>query len=386
MKTYKKVLFIGTGGGNDIFSTILAALSLQRTMAWDSCAIAGVLSPFHIHKPVQGTAYPGVVEILTDSKRYIQNKNSSKEISFIDAMVTSLTRLGTGQLTIEKVFGLSLKQGSQGIKQSLLALHQEYDYFVLVDVGGDILYRGEADTHILSPMFDAMVLRGFVDAGVPGILFEAGPGTDGELDHDALYELLSQQAIQTIALESEDIAWWRSYYKGYIAGIRPGRTVPLTIKAFYAGTALMLENFRVHNRLGEKKFYHNFNQTISASLCKNYYLLDPGKINNPFAVDCDSPLDWFRLTQSKQRRTNNEANMQYYNEDGLWWQILTPSPLFSIADRVSLILLGLQDLQDKNYDAALMWKNDWLTVTRDFKELSPILSPDKNLIYVSRIE
>ena len=385
LKTYQKVLFIGTGGGNDVFSTILAALSLQRTMTWESCAIAGVLSPFHIHKPVQATAYPGVVEILPTSKRYVQNKKDCKEISFVDATVAALVDQGIEHLAIEKVYGLSLRQGSQGVKQSLITLHQDYDYIVLVDVGGDILYRGEADTHIQSPMFDAIVLKGFVEAGVPGVLFEAGPGTDGEIDYDILEKILFEQSLKRTALMPRDIWQWQNLYQDHISAVRPGHTVPMTIKAFYSDDKFLQANYRIQKRIGEKKYYHNITQTISTRLCLDYYLLDPGKINNPFAVDCLSPMDWFVLTQAKKHRTNNEANMQYYDEDGIWWQILTPSPLFSVTDRISLILSGLQSLSDKDYDIALMWENDWGAVKRDFKSLAPTGNPRKGMIHISKI-
>ena len=184
-----KVLFVGIGGGNDVFSTVLAVQSLHNLgWSWNSCDIAGVLSPFHRHTCI-GTDVVAVFCTKPQSERFLVRNDGEVKIGFVDATVSRM--IHEKQLYgIREVFGLSLEFGTEGLTQTFRTLSRFYDYFVLVDVGGDCFYRGKEDGHVLSPMFDGMVLRAFVDSKVPGILFEAGPGTDGELEPEALEKTL----------------------------------------------------------------------------------------------------------------------------------------------------------------------------------------------------
>ncbi len=186
-KIHESILFVDTGGSNGIFSNLLPKLQLRSYgWHWKWAGIAGVLSPFHRHT-VQETDIDGVGRILPQSQRFLLNRGDEREIPFVDAAVSKLV---AHRPRIKDVFGLSLERGTQGLTRAFKSLAKRYSYIVLVDIGGDIMYGGERDTHVLSPLFDAMVLRAFIDADVPGRLFEAGPGTDGELTIEALRETL----------------------------------------------------------------------------------------------------------------------------------------------------------------------------------------------------
>ena len=381
---FKNVLFVGTGGGNDVFSTALAALSLQKLgWSWDQCSFAGVLSPFHEHTEVgHKIQHIAVIKINSYSIRKVVRKNDEFQIGFIDAAVADMVK-NLNVAECQRVFGLSLLQGTKGLTESFKALAKDFDYIVLVDVGGDIFYRGKQDHHVLSPMFDAMVLKAFVDSGVSGILFEAGPGTDGELEPEALEEVLKQTKAQSFPVESSVIDEWDDLYKKWIAPIRTGRTVPITIEAFNSTNEYLEMNYRARAHIGKQRLYAEFPHRISTKLCKHFFLIDPKEIENPFAVSCSSPLDWFIKTQVQQHQTNCEVNMEYLRHKGNLYQFLTPSVLFPQYDRRALIAKGLDDLVSCNYDIAIMFPNDWKEVKSNY-ETSFFKSVLKdNLIHLS---
>ncbi len=362
-----KVLFVGTGGGNDIFSCVLAADALWRMgWCWDEAIIAGVLSPFHYHTGVEEVDDAcGLYAIGPSAKRFVCRNDESTQIGFVDAEVSKMVFAGDGdclRLNILGVCGLSLEKGSVGLAEVFKIFAEEGAFTVLVDVGGDIFYRGKEDTHVLSPMFDSIVLRAFVDSAAPGILFEAGPGTDGEMDPEALEEVLAKAEAVEHPLLSETVDEWEKLYEKWIAPVRTGRTVPTTIQAFRSEEKILKLTYKARAHIGYTKIYHNFEQRINTELCKKFFLVEPRKIINPFAVQCFNPLDWFRKTQVLQHQTNCEANLEYCDLTGELVQILTPSPLFPQSDRIRLIHQGLQDLNDGIYDTAWIFKQDWREV------------------------
>lgn len=381
-KKFDNVLFIGTGGGNDVFSTVLAALSLQKLdWSWNQCSFAGVLSPFHSHTLVDYKTKE-IKVINTYSTRKVVRKNDEFQIGFVDTAVADMVK-NLNIAKCQRIFGLSLLQGTQGLTDSFKALTKDFDYIVLVDVGGDIFYRGKQDAHVLSPMFDAMVLKAFVDSGVDGILFEAGPGTDGELEPEALEEVLKQTKAQPFPVESSVINEWNDLYQKWIAPIRTGRTVPVTIEAFNSKDDYLEMTYRARAHIGKQRLYAEFPHRISTRLCKQFFLINPKEIKNPFAVSCSSPLDWFIKTQVEQHKTNCEVNLEYFKHDGKLYQFLTPSVLFPPHDRMSLIKKGLDDLISRNYDIAILFPNDWNEIENNYEISFFTKTIKSNLIHLS---
>lgn len=360
MKKLNKVLFFGTGGGNDIFSTVLAILSLRQFgISYDSCDIGGVISPFHVHDVVS-TDIPGAFITHADARRFINRKDYQKEISFIDSAVAEMAQAEKRSLRIGKVWSFSIDKGTYGLANTLKALfdRERYELLVLVDIGGDIFFRGKEDKHVLSPMFDAIVLRAAKQSGVPVKLFEAGLGTDGELEPEAFQQLPFLSCGKSLTEKS--IVHTERLYNQWIRNIRPGRTVPMTIKAFRERKKadIIKMSYRARAHLGERREYVEFLQTISTKLASKCFLIGLDLIRNPFAVKCRSPYDWFIKTQSKLF-TNNEANLEYWMaRDNRSLQFLTPSPLFSEDIRHSLINEGVRDLKAGVYDRALMFEQD----------------------------
>ena len=353
---HKRVLLIGTGGGNDIFSTMLAAMSLwDKGWRWEECSIAGVLSPFHRYRNIDLVA-DGFNLITPNSERWLRRKDYEKKIGFVDAAVSQMINEEPA-LNIKQIFGLSLAKGSVGLAESLRLLAKDFDYFVLVDIGGDILYRGRKDYRVLSPMFD-----------LPGCLFEAGPGTDGELEPEAIESALAAAGSQRYDLSPVIIDSWEEMYGRWVAGIREGRTVPMTIEAFRSDEPIIVREYRARAHLGNLRLYSKFEHRIKTNLCRHFFLLEPQKINNPFAVASDSPFDWFVKTQVLQHRTNCEANLEYWTMGDKLFQFLTPSPLFRSAEKLMMLRLGLNDL-GRSCDGAWLFVDDWNLVNNEFPGL-----------------
>ena len=362
----KKVLFIGIGGGNDVFSTVLARESLKNLgHKWDSADIAGVLSPFHKHSNLTEVA-TRAFKINSNSERFVVRNDGEIKLGFIDATVAKMIESGAVP-GIGRVLGLELYNGSVGLERTFSELSETYDYFVLVDLGGDCFYRDDRDWHVLSPMFDAMVIQGFCDSKVKGILFEAGPGSDGEIDPEPLSKFLSQPGVIKYPLDDSCVNSFESLYQNWIEPVRTGRTVPVTIAAYRSKEKEIRMTYRARAHLGDKRIYSEFEQRINTDLCKNFYLIDPIKIlwRNPFIVKCGSPLMWFLLTQMERLRSNCEVNLEYIRDEfvGRICQFLTPSPLFSEPDRMKIIEIGLTELCQGCCDSAWMFLDDWRRVS-----------------------
>ena len=360
MTSKHRVLFVGTGGGNDVFSTTLAIDALWRSgWRWDECAIAGVLSPFHAHTATPCKAFRGVTKTGPADTRTLLRKGDARTIGFVDAAVAKMVA-EVGPYGCKNVYGLSLKLGTYGLAASFRALATKYDDIVLVDLGGDIFYGGAADTHVLSPMFDAMVLHAFVMSDVQGCLFEAGPGTDGELEPERIRQALNRAKARAYPLEKETIDAWDALYRRWIEPVRPGRTVPMTIAAYRHTEEFLTLPYRARAHIGGMKKYSLFDQRISTALNRQYFLVDPYMIANPFAVPCVDPYDWFIRTQIMQQRTNCEANLEYYwnPAERELAQFVTPSPLFPEKDRAEIIDVALKEVRDGVADIAWMFPAD----------------------------
>ncbi len=369
-KSFKKVLFVGTGGGNDVFSTTLAMSALWQTgWRWQECALAGVLSPFHRHSTVYHDI-EGLSVVNKDSKRFLLRYDNQKEIGFVDARVSEMASKRP-IFYMKGVYGLSIARGTAGLTETFKELSNIFDLIVLVDIGGDIFYSGPRDVHVLSPMFDAIVLRAVVNSGVPSILFEAGPGTDGELEPEALTESFTASGARMFSLHS-NIDWWSDLYDHWIKPVRPGRTVPTTIAAFKSQELELTLQYQARAHLGSIRRYVYHTQRIVTDLCRKFFLVEPKLIQNPFALNCDSPYDWFVKTQVSQQRTNNEANLEYlpvHSGHGRLWQFLTPSPLFNDSERLFMMEHVLHNqLEYQVCDGYWLFESDWKLLSDKWQE------------------
>ncbi|BCL21864.1 hypothetical protein GCM10017668_37070 [Streptomyces tuirus] len=136
------------------------------------------------------------------------------------------------------------RHGVEGVTRQLEELvdHLSPESIDLLDVGGDILARGDEPT-LKSPLADALTLAACCQVNAPIRLLVAGPGLDGELPLDELRGMLGPLLHTLTAKDVEPISsvleWHPSEATGMLAatarGVRgtcemrdAGLPVPLT--------------------------------------------------------------------------------------------------------------------------------------------------------------
>jgi hypothetical protein len=139
---------------------------------------------------------------------------------------------------------IDARHGVEGVTRQLEDLAADFspESIDLLDVGGDILARGDEPT-LKSPLADAVTLAACCQVNAPVRLLVAGPGLDGELPLDELRGILGPLAHTLTAKDVEPISsvleWHPSEATGMLAatarGVRgtcemrdAGLPVPLT--------------------------------------------------------------------------------------------------------------------------------------------------------------
>ncbi|WNM30251.1 DUF1152 domain-containing protein [Streptomyces sp. Li-HN-5-11] len=97
--------------------------------------------------------------------------------------------------------------GAEGVTRQLEELvgHLEPESIDLLDVGGDILARGDEPT-LKSPLADALTLAACCQVNAPVRLLVAGPGLDGELSLDDLRGMLGPVVHTFTAKDTEPVS------------------------------------------------------------------------------------------------------------------------------------------------------------------------------------
>ncbi|MFE0523341.1 DUF1152 domain-containing protein [Streptomyces sp. NPDC058954] len=98
-------------------------------------------------------------------------------------------------------------RGAEGVARQLeeLVSHLEPESIDLLDVGGDILARGDEPT-LKSPLADALTLAACCQVNAPVRLLIAGPGLDGELPLDDLRGILGPVVHTLTANDTEPVS------------------------------------------------------------------------------------------------------------------------------------------------------------------------------------
>ncbi|SNX62309.1 hypothetical protein SAMN06272735_4080 [Streptomyces sp. TLI_55] len=153
-------------------------------------------------------------------------------------------------------------QGVEGVTRQLeeLVRHLEPESIDLLDVGGDILARGDEPT-LKSPLADALTLAACCQVDASIRLLVAGPGLDGELAPDDLSGMLGSLVHTFVAKDVEPISsvldWHPSEATGMLAATARG--VRGTCEVRDAGLPVLLT--------GEGPTVHEAN--IDAALSRN---------------------------------------------------------------------------------------------------------------------
>ncbi|MCX4408336.1 DUF1152 domain-containing protein [Streptomyces sp. NBC_01764] len=137
------------------------------------------------------------------------------------------------------------RHGAEGVTRQLeeLVSHLEPASIDLLDVGGDILARGDEPT-LKSPLADALTLAACCQVNAPIRLLVAGPGLDGELSHEDLRSMLGPLVHTFTAQDTEPISpvleWHPSEATGMLAAAARG--VRGTCEVRDAGLPIPLTN------------------------------------------------------------------------------------------------------------------------------------------------
>ncbi|MEU9731111.1 DUF1152 domain-containing protein [Streptomyces sp. NPDC048002] len=119
------------------------------------------------------------------------------------------------------------RHGAQGVMRQLeeLTAHLDLTSIDLLDVGGDVLARGDEPT-LKSPLADALTLAACAQVNTPVRLLVAGPGLDGELPLDdirpALGRLVHTFTARDVDAISSVLEWHPSEATGMLAATARG--------------------------------------------------------------------------------------------------------------------------------------------------------------------
>ncbi|MFI1305189.1 DUF1152 domain-containing protein [Streptomyces sioyaensis] len=187
-------LIVAAGGGGDAVAAAMLDAAVHGgenpavvlTYAWDRLLIDPVPGP-------RGPANFTGLRPLTRSVRTVP-----ADATPIAPAGSTLPRLAA---ELPQTFALTdPHHGAEGIVRQLEELVQrlEPESVDLLDVGGDILARGDEPT-LRSPLADALTLAACCELNYPVRLLVAGPGLDGELPADALRDRLGSVALTLTA-------------------------------------------------------------------------------------------------------------------------------------------------------------------------------------------
>ncbi|MER5968374.1 DUF1152 domain-containing protein [Streptomyces sp. NPDC002055] len=194
-------LIVAAGGGGDAVTAAMLAATLYSdddqtvilTYAWDRLLVDPVPGPRGAHDFTGLDRITPTVSAVPAEARPIAPAGST------------LPRLAA---ELPHTFALlDPHQGALGVTRQLeeLVSHLEPESIDLLDVGGDILARGNEPT-LKSPLADALTLAATCQVSAPVRLLIAGPGLDGELSPDALRPLLGPAVHALTAKEVEPIS------------------------------------------------------------------------------------------------------------------------------------------------------------------------------------
>ncbi|VVB80067.1 Uncharacterised protein [uncultured archaeon] len=355
---FKRPLVLGTGGGNDIVSATLVLDDLRRQGVYAD--LAGMCSPgaFHVYN---GKLEDSVNIVSEDTHRFIESKDP-KEISFVDSKLPSILQARGFSLN---VYNLSGRYGTSRLISQLNSLiaQNNYDGVVAVDVGGDILARGNKDLTILSPLMDFTALYAISQLNIPSVLVEFGLQTDGELRPEGCKEILEEIKSGGVLLdetkmykENSAVRTFREIYD-LVKSVRYGHTANMTLRTLDEFEDIHTE-YRFGVRVLDKKVSHEFPLTLESKYFGRVFTMDLPKLleARPHAFSYRNNLEMYLRTKLIAD-TKTEMDTLYYSDNrNLFWLGLV-CPQITGNERTELLNEGLDNLS-VHADSALVWKKD----------------------------
>ena len=265
-------IVIGMGGGYDI----VAAYMLTATFAnehdeFENVDIGGFLNPKfrHVYRQEDGQYdEEKAINLVRDAKKY--RISNGKSVSFIDSFLA--------QHVPNTVYNFSIHD----IRAVVNFLSTHYTRIIFCDVGGDVLFSGEKDNMVKTPLIDAFALKiaQELDKRVSVGVMLLGLGFDGELPYanikynmERLYRINAITNVWEMNRRSI-IELEKIYYT--IRELGKGKTIQLLIDTWYG---------RVTNAdIFEKRRIRDFTEWYNKGYC-----VSPSHLSeiNPLCVESD---------------------------------------------------------------------------------------------------
>jgi hypothetical protein len=177
IRSARRALVVGMGGGGDVVGALAVAALCESLgtetrlggVAWERLVIDPYPGPRSPDQVRGGRRLDGV--ILADAET-----TTPEGVPFAEARMAARRS--------EPVALLDVTRGPGGVATGLQAAAAELgcDLAILVDVGGDVLARGD-EPGLASPLCDAVMLSALdrLEGGLEPLFGVVGPGCDGEL-------------------------------------------------------------------------------------------------------------------------------------------------------------------------------------------------------------
>lgn len=331
-QSYKNVLVLAVGGGNDSVSTLLLQLQLNKKFGYqpEKIDIVAVLPDCLDYHNLIPTEHPLVDIINTNTSRSVQGY----VMNAFPERILSQNKNIFPELAVSHVYGVSMKQGSVGVSKALQYLvgKENYDLILAIDVGGDFVAHKD-NLEVLSPMMDGYMLYALKELQsfmkkeniYTKMIFSIfGLGTDGESTPEMLKEALALlPGVKEYSFNKEDIAPFVSFYRDVVEKNRYSRTTDYTLLEITEQGHDNPSNFRgrfhvkTHPTEKSQVYYGIFSHYQSEEFFGKFYLFENiDQVTNLYSQKADNGIEWFLNVQSQTNKINHELNGQSYNDIG----------------------------------------------------------------------
>ena len=316
----KNVLLVGVGGGNDSVTSLLLPAQFERDFGFrpQRLQVAAMLPDVLQYAGLVPITGDIISEITPATTRAVGGK-------ILKEFPEPLLAAHKQRFGIERVIGLSMASGSQGICSALHEFieREKFDLVLVCDVGGDFIATPN-NLDVLSPMMDAYALDVFrhLQNRIKSSEFlycVFGLGTDGESTPEHLREALKKVGSYTEGqFAPTAIGEVNSFYRTIVELNRRSRTADFTLRSIYGEKlepTLFRARFHTQPSLGEiKKYYGDFMHTFAEEFAGRYYIFDNlDGVQNPFELHCINGIEWFVGVQRLGTGLNHEMNGQSYS-------------------------------------------------------------------------
>lgn len=330
---YKKILVLAVGGGNDSVSTLLLQLQLNKKFNYhpEEIDIVAVLPDCLDYHNLVSTPHSLVSIINHDSTRSVQGY----VMNAFPERILSQNKNIFSELPVKNVYGISMKQGSIGVCNSLkfLITQKTYDLILAIDVGGDFVAH-KNNLEVLSPMMDGYMLyalkelQSFItkeNISTKMMFSIFGLGTDGESTPEMLNQALSLlPGVKEYQFDKNDIAPFITFYRDIVEKNRYSRTTDYTLLEITGQGHENPSNFRgrfhvkIHPTEKSQVYYGIFSHYQSEEFFGKFYLFENiDFVDNLYSKKCNHGIEWFINVQSQKNKINHELNGQSYDDIGI---------------------------------------------------------------------